>query len=93
VNFYGFVKIFENPVAPLAKQVNLCVPAEKSGGVESVGSMKFLEIQLTKDSEGLVSRSLLMTEASAEGGNVLLVFGTSNWLNFVPVEWNAVEPV
>jgi hypothetical protein len=29
-----------------------------------------------------------MTEASAEGGIVLIVLGTSNWLNFVPVELN-----
>jgi hypothetical protein len=34
-----------------------------------------------------------MTEGSAKGGNVLLVLGTSNWLNFVPVELKEVDPV
>ena len=32
-------------------------------------------------------------EADQRIGNVLIVFGTSNWLNFVPVELMEIKPV
>ena len=54
---------------------------------------KFFKIRVDQKLRAVKVNSLLMTEGSAKGGNVLLVLGTSNWLNFVPAELKEVEPV